>query len=398
MVSIPLATMDNLPTEIVDFYTVNRNTFSTVNVGAAANKFEVEIGDAEQDDFIPQMKLKRWSNECNFSVRLIDIELDIPVIKTRGNKIKYIKEKREAHFYNVSKTDEMPECYEFEIILKEQPATNVIQMSIETKGLNFCYQPELTQEEIDEGAFRPENVIGSYAVYHESKQGDYSKQGLQNYMAGKAFHIYRPKMIDSAGKEVWGTLNIADDLLTVEIPQEFLDNAVYPVKHAAGLTFGYTTLGASEFTTANNNLKGRIGTATIGTVTNIVFGARDSFDYFKPVLVLASNKTIVTNGVGEPTHLPVIKDWAYGSFSTPPSLSETDYFACIVGNSTIYMAYDAGGVSGDSIADASNSYASPIDPTDANNSSWIYSIYCTYSAPSTVKPMWYYNLLRERNQ
>jgi len=104
--------------------------------------------------------------------------------------------------------------------------------------LNFYYQPELTPEEIAEGAQRPENVVGSYAVYHASKANN-------QYKAGKAFHIYRPKIIDADGVEIWGELNVDTQTgkLTVTIPQDFLDKAKYPI--LVDPTFGYTTLGAS---------------------------------------------------------------------------------------------------------------------------------------------------------
>jgi len=69
----------------------------------------------------------------------------------------------------------------------------------------------------------------------------------EKYKTGKAFHIYRPQMIDSNGWKVWGELNIDIEkgIQTIIIPQDFIDNAVYPVRHAAGLEFGYTTEGTS---------------------------------------------------------------------------------------------------------------------------------------------------------
>jgi len=119
---------------------------------------------------------------------------------------------------------------EFDTILYEKPTSNKITFPIETKGLKFYYQPPLTEEikigdengrivkvtETDAYAkdektgelisvnHSPENVVGSYAVYHESKSGDYSKMGGKNYRAGKAFHIYRPKITDANGNWTWG--------------------------------------------------------------------------------------------------------------------------------------------------------------------------------------------------
>ena len=52
----------------------------------------------------------------------------------------------------------------------EKPLSNVISLSIQSKGLKFYYQGPLTDKEKAEGIIRPEEVTGSYAVYHESKR------------------------------------------------------------------------------------------------------------------------------------------------------------------------------------------------------------------------------------
>lgn len=389
-----------LSQEVMDIYNVERNTFLAVDTGDTSNKFEVEVGDAKQDEFYPQMKLKRWDNECNFSVRLVDDETDMPAVETGTNKIKYVKEKTEAHFYNVSKTDGMPECYEFEIILKEKPLTNLVQMSIETKRLNFYYQPELTQEEIDEGAFRPENVVGSYAVYHESKQGDYSKIGLHNYMAGKAFHIYRPKIIDSTDKEVFGDLNIdiENKLLTVTIPQEFLDNAVYPVRHAAGLTFGYESAGASSSTLGGYIYTYPFTSGGSGTLTNITFYANLVSVNNHFVIYDASNRIDYSEQLNENFG----PDWKVTTAQVGATISNQEYYMGFFQASTSnahYYDIDTGDYN--EYQQVSYSTPPPANWTPSTSGqSRKFSIYCTYTAgePPTVKPMWYYNMLRRRNQ
>ena len=169
---------------INDKYDIVNNTYITKE-----KEFETEIGDIKQPDFKPQIKIKRWDNEANASFRLIDTSPGIPVVSIKGNKIKWVKDKIEAHFY-LKPPDEQNESgsYEFEIILKEKPSTNKLEFSIETKELNLFYQPELTQEELEEGLFRPENVVGSYAIYHKTKGGLNSING-KDYKAGKVFHI-----------------------------------------------------------------------------------------------------------------------------------------------------------------------------------------------------------------
>ena len=166
-----------------------------------ADRLEVEVGDEKQPGvFYPQVKIKRWDNEVNASFRLIDDEPKTLV--TAGEKIKLIGAKKEVHLYDIAPCERHPKGgFEFEVILKEKPTSNKLEFSIETKGLDFYYQPELTQEEKDKGDFRPENVVGSYAVYHESKSNN-------EYKTGKAFHWYYPYLIDANGWKV-----IAEDFV-----------------------------------------------------------------------------------------------------------------------------------------------------------------------------------------
>jgi len=97
--------------------------------------------------------------------------------------------------------------------------------------------------------FRPENVAGSYAVYHDMKMSFHkSQERAEKYKVGKAFHIYRPKIIDSEGKWVWEGLNIDIEKgeIIITIPQDFLDNAVYPIS-SRGVEFGEKGEGDTEW-------------------------------------------------------------------------------------------------------------------------------------------------------
>jgi hypothetical protein len=81
---------------------------------------------------------------------------------------------------------------EIEIYLAERPPTNGFRFAIEgAEDLDFFYQREFSAEEIAEGAVWPENVIGSYVVYHKTKANH--RVGDTNYATGKAYHIYRSK-------------------------------------------------------------------------------------------------------------------------------------------------------------------------------------------------------------
>jgi hypothetical protein len=207
----------------------------------------IEIGGEKPSTPRPYLKLNRWGRESS-----LEVEFPIPEqaeSSLSGNKLKWSSDKLDVVVYPVEPVEIEEEGHrftqnefggvEFDTILRKKPETNKIVFPIETRGLKFYYQPPLTQEEKEAGDFRPENVVGSYAVYHESKTRG-------KYRTGKAFHIYRPKIYDAEGNEIWGELNIDEKAgtLTITIDQDWLDKAAYPV--TVDPTFGYTTAGGSK--------------------------------------------------------------------------------------------------------------------------------------------------------
>ena len=162
-----------LTDSIKEKYSVENNAFKMQKIknanldlytGDPKDEIHVIVGDDKQPDkFYPQVKLQRWSNEVNFSVRLIENETGDETITTDKDKIVWEKGNFKIENYEFTEGEA---GYKFVWCLKQKPATNKIQFSIQSKGLDFFYQPELTQEEKDRGCVRPENVVGSYAVYH----------------------------------------------------------------------------------------------------------------------------------------------------------------------------------------------------------------------------------------
>lgn len=252
---------------------------------------KVEIGDKSSVDFKPHIKLNRWDGECFIAVKpanLVEEEIEYEVDEDKVKckyKVKYeddTEEEFEAEFYPLEprtiiakdkdgKDVKFKQCelggFEFEVILKKKPKTNKIVLDIETQGLKFYYQPELTPEEIAEGCVRPDNVVGSYAVYHATKSNHII--GQTNYRDGIAFHIYRPKITDALGKWVWGELSLDEraGTLTTTIPQDFLDSAVYPI--STGTTnFGFEIKGGTSYNILNY-IMGSKFPATAGTPISV---------------------------------------------------------------------------------------------------------------------------------
>jgi hypothetical protein len=339
---------------------------------------EIEIGDVESVDFKPHIKLKRWGNEVNFSVLFISDEIGTHT--EVGDKIEWNDGKgTKARFYEKD-SDE----FEFEIELASKPVSNVIELSIKAKKLDFFYQPELTKEEIDAGCERPEHIVGSYAVYHSTKQGDHSQIGGNNYRAGKAFHIYRPKIIDSAGKEVWGTLdiNVKNKLLTITIPQEFLDNAKYPL--IVDPTFGYTTIGGSNATATSDNMLGSAfaGVRGLGVSITCYCATESTTQAAKGAIYKHSDSTKLTNA--ESGAVDVLSSWAWRTFvfGTPPILVAADYVLVLGFNAAaspgrFTIKYDTG-VTEQGHHEAITYPTLPATASFSHNN-FKYSIFCTYN-------------------
>lgn len=126
-------------------------------------------------------------------------------------------------------------------------------------GLKFYYQPELTEQEIAEGCTRPDNVVGSYAVYGAYRN---NAKGRHQAQTGKRCHIYRPLLIDKNGKHRWAILEIEPLTATtaqLRIICDFKD-LVFPVR--LDPTLGDTGIGASG--TAGGNTQ--TWAMTVGTM------------------------------------------------------------------------------------------------------------------------------------
>ncbi len=218
-----------------------------VSVNVFNRDLTATIGDSAAVSFKPQLKLSAWGDECEFTVNLkTDSGITIDSVSTSTiNNAGSIDIKLNNHVRHLLYR-RMDGNLEWEIIFNSKPPKNYIEYPIQSKGLIFAYQDTL--RDIDTMCFRPDSVVGSYAVYHASRKNNITRlDGTQEiYNTGKAFHIYRPKAHDSAGDTVWCSLsiNIKIGIMTITVPQKFLDDAVYPV--TIDPTLGYSSKGASS--------------------------------------------------------------------------------------------------------------------------------------------------------
>jgi hypothetical protein len=161
---------------------------------------------------------------------------------------------------------------EYEIVLKTKPASNKITLALDfPDGLMFAYQdtlendykngvmvdPGQTLAEYLAGTTRPKDVEGSYAVYWKKRNNQ--------YRTGKFCHIYRPTATDDNSNETYCNIAIVGKTLTIEMPQAWLDGAVFPV--VVDPTLGYNTVGGTVGGNSDRSYANFGGTVADDTVS-----------------------------------------------------------------------------------------------------------------------------------
>lgn len=406
-----------LPTELTDKYSVENNALVRVAKPDPRDKIEVEVGDSKvPGDFLPQLKIMRWDNEVNFSVRLIESETGLATIGFDKEKITWRKGKIDVEYYDYENGHKMVWH------LKEKPATNKLEFSIRAKGLSFLRQPPLTEEfqngyseefkkEIVvsetqvkdlEGKVlveRPEDIVDSIAIYCSENKANLI--GGKLYRAGKFGHIKRIKIIDADGWEVWGKLNIdiydkekGIGTYLVEIPQNFLDNAVYPIK--SNENFGYETVGTSSYYGSQDFIlvSGTTYTpASAGTGVSMSIYAKVLSGTKNAQMALyddASPSNLITNGYTPTVVIGTTPDWYSGNFGSPPAITAIAHYLAFnwqtspVGSYGV--AYDVDIVDQKYKEETFGSWPATISWTVWTGVKRKYSIYCTYT-PAGVPPV-----------
>ncbi len=314
--------------------------------------------------------LDAWSNECRFKV---DTDHQSRIFQRGDGNL------------------------EWEIVLNSRPRSNILVYPIETSGLQFYYQPPLTPEEIEDGAYRPDSVVGSYAVYHDSKRNNRmmisdADTAYQVYRTGKAFHIYAPYAWDSRADTVKCSLNIdlSTQVLAVVVPQRFLDLAVYPV--TVDPQFGKTDIGATQMLLNLNYSSGsRFTLGSSGTADSIVIYVDDDGTASAIGGAIYDDDSGCNNLVDTAVQMysTTSDQWYQMKTAMEASLSgSTDYWIlAFCGTSALNLRYDSP-AGATTIRDHNDPWP-PGDP--CNNPTWTYSdrlvsMYVTYTVSGEAEP------------
>ncbi len=209
---------------------------------------KVKIGGKDPFRFVPNINCNKWSDEAwlNLNHKRTVVKSEEDVYDSSSNNIT-LDVNGTQHRYYIDDSGNL----EYEYILPIRPENNSIDFDLTfAPGLTFHKQPSL-EEEYDTfpqsfqeslgskenyiaNNHRPENVIHSYAVYFNKRNG--------KYKTGKFCHIYRPLITDANGDTIWGELSFPDNLLRISIDSAWLDQASYPI--VVDPTLGYDTKGS----------------------------------------------------------------------------------------------------------------------------------------------------------
>jgi alpha-tubulin suppressor-like RCC1 family protein len=412
---------------------INDTTYATKSLSGDLIVFGEEIHSPPQ----PYVKLNKWDGEVN-------LKINVPQVmggkkEMNQNKLKWVSDDYDADFYTkqpeqITETDSKGNQrsfninddggVEFDLVIKKKPESNVFEFPIETENLEFYYQPPLTAERAvgqkqghwtvgsvtatevraTDGTlieYRPENVVGSYAVYHKEKQGDYTALGGKNYRAGKAFHIYRPQATDASGNEQWADLVIdaVAGTLTISLPQVWLDAAAYPV--VIDPDFGYTGTGVSTTSADPSSLAlQRQHLSEIGTAVSVSVYALynwNSETHWRAAIYTADDPHILEAYTNESAgHLPAAYAWSTINFAGSPSqMAHADHYLALGVSSDVTIRVDSPGSAMETAHYHTHAYgafdASVADSffTDAGWGADQKSFYVTYETPAggdTVAP------------
>jgi len=345
------------------------------------DKVEIEIGDVVADEMMPEFEISKWDKEAKLKVYAKGKdakEKKNPKVEDGKYKFEYADE--DIVFY------EIEDGFEFEIILKKKPSVNVWSFDIESENLDFLYQRELTQKDIDDGLRQPENVAGSYAVYHKTKRNHVL--GQTNYGTGKFGHIYYPYLIDDDGWKVRAEdFKIENGIMRIVAPQDFLDNAVYPV--VIDPIFGNNTIGGNSVTNSNHIWEYSDSPEFDGALESVTFyNVDEGANCDVAVAVYDTSDNLVAGSSLPTTNWVNATDWFTRSLESTPQISSAATYRIAVwyecSQQRISVDLSSAGF-GRELERTYSGGSWPSSITWDPPKGWGFSIYATYTVTEAAK-------------
>lgn len=339
---------------------------------------DFEVGAIVSNKIKPQLKLVKWG-EDTLTVNFQSMgNINKTGATCNGSTVTFVFP---AGKLNVYVTDDGH--IEYEGVFNSVPLSSVQLTLTGWENFDFFYQPALTAQEIADGCVRPENVVGSYAVYHKTKVNN-------QYQTGKAFHIFRPCWIAADGQRLWITQTIVNGVWTLSWNKSWTDAAAKPL--ILDPTIGWTSAGATSASWGTGySVAGSVSELTpIGTnvLNNISFyGTNASYQEMDSIDVWLCGDSngyagtrLTTVLTGSP--LPASPAWVTtaGDFNyTLTASTRTHAVYLPTGNYPLTIYYD-NNISGNVMA---LNYSDPSNATFQNDATWDgrrMSVYLTYTA------------------
>lgn len=352
---------------VLDQTSVQKDTLAPVD------KASPMTNDVVVDDIAPSMTINGGA-AGDLTVSQVDTIVQQPKVTADG-KYQMIGADKTHLFYPVK------DGFEYAIQYDSPPAVDSETFKIDgADNYDFVYQPALTDEEVKAGIVRPDDVVGSYAVF--------------DHFGNKVFHVYRPFLVDALGNKMWATLSydVVTHELKVSEPPSWMASAAYPV--VLDPTFGKTSVGASS-----DNLPANYWTA-VGTYTAASSDTVNSVSVY--VNTGTANGVHVTLGIygdiaGVPVGSPVCSTvegtvsgvgWMTLATAAPCSVTSgsTYWIGMTHDTSDIYVALDS--VSRTLVYKSGVSYTSGVMPSvpvglTTASTSYDESTYVTYGVASS---------------
>ena len=351
-----------------------------------------EIGNKDASRFEPHICLPRWAGECKFKLLFPSVQIATPVMTEDKGRLQYRIGDIGLDWYSIAPNKQHDGALEQEITLFRRPPSNELRLPYEADGLALYHQPPLAQWEIDDGDFRPENIVNSIAVYHATRTSLHQNMGdAKKYLCGKAFHLFRGEAVDSSGWKVWidKFLDLDRHEIVYMMPYDFWLNAAYPVYHALGDIFGWNGTGGTS-TSAGNLIKAAIAacpaTGTGDSISAYVINTTAAKNAKCAIFDTSGN--ILTNGTTGEISVPVASQFNTFTFSTSPSLAVATYWLAHfmdTDGGTQNLVYDTDSYNMKWGSETYPTWPDPWTPGGQYNGRRM-SIYCTYTPSGAAGP------------
>jgi len=353
---------------------INSTTFQAPGLGDV--KPVVTIGGSAKNKFLPNVNNSFHDDEFFFNLNAVDdIVTDETATETSGVISQEIS--GSTHEYYIDDSGRL----KWDKLFYSCPENMRVRFKVcKSVGVSFYYQGELTAEEIADGCERPDDIVGSYAVYCDKANN--------NYKTGKLCHIPCPFVIDASGNREWCVMlyteiNDTSGWLDITLPAEFMRSADYSVG-AVRLdpTIGYTTAGASD--SGYNFMMVQLRNTTAassGTLSKIYAYLRNTGTSALCHLGVYNDNSGVPGALlAGPTQLTVSNtdiEWLSVNASGSISSSGVYYPACksnVPDGNNNRIGYD-------SLSGTNSRYSSGdmVDNPTMSTDTWCYSIYLEYT-------------------